>query len=375
MKLGQQLAPCGRGGRINPTHKNGAQGRGAFLTKYQWPSVQWDSQSFHSIPKLFAASVPPSSLVPLLRGGGFGMSEQFAPIPIRASADTRLGGPDFRLLVRIAYYDRLGRNGANCYVNARKLAKEAGIHYKHLGRQADRLEAFGYIKRTSSETDKRRKIYSVIYDEAEKITCGGDNLTDDPSGTDSPSAHPEIVTTRGDDSVEKVTKSKSQAVDSPMKSVPKRSSEAYLRDPAKPCVRNGKNATRYDSGKPKHIARQWVGGGGNGRVQENMMLPIQRNTLTLQEKSGESDWNGWATWLQQYLGMTSEAAWNWLMDEQTRIADERGINPTEAGAILDRDLKRLRARLRDEPQYKAAAHGQLGATPSGNAVSPNRPAI
>ncbi len=63
------------------------------------------------------------------------MSVQFAAIPIRATADKRLGGPDFRLLGTIARYDRFGRNGTGCYVNAHKLAQEAGIHYKHLGRQ------------------------------------------------------------------------------------------------------------------------------------------------------------------------------------------------------------------------------------------------
>lgn len=307
--------------------------------------------------------------------GGVDMSVQYAPIPIRASADTRLGGPDFRLLVRIAYYDRFSRNGVGCYVNARRLAKESGVHYKHLSRHADRLESFGYIRIAASKTDKRRKVYSVVYDEAEIVTSDGDNLGDEPSSTSSPSVQPEKITIYGDHHAEKVTKPKLQAVDPQSKSAPKRSSEANLRDPAKPCVRNGKNAARYDSGKPKHIARQWVGGGGNGRAQEHMMLPIQRNTQTLQEKSGEPDWNGWATWLQQYLGMTSEAAWKWLMDKPARIADERGINPTEAGAILDRDLKRQRARLRDESQYKAAAHGQLGITPSGSAVSPSRPAI
>ncbi len=73
------------------------------------------------------------------------MSVQFAAIPVRALADVRLTGSDFRLLGAIARYDRFGRNGTGCYVNARQLAQDAAVHYKHLGRQTQRLEAFGYI--------------------------------------------------------------------------------------------------------------------------------------------------------------------------------------------------------------------------------------
>jgi DNA-binding MarR family transcriptional regulator len=270
------------------------------------------------------------------------MSEQFAPLPIQATADTRLGGPDFRLLGRIAYHDRLGRNGMGCFVDARKLAKEAEIHYKHLGRHADRLEAFGYLRITPSEADKRRKIYSVIYDEAEIVTCGGDNLSDNTSTADSPSTQPEIITARGDYRAEKVTKSKPHAVDPLAKSAPKRSSEAYLRDPAKPRVRNGENTARGDTRKPTNFARQGDRGDSKGRTQEHMMLPIQLGNQKPETRSGDPDWNGWAAWLQQDCGMTCQVAWQFLIDEQDRIATERCIDKIAAGAILDRELKKRR---------------------------------
>ena len=40
--------------------------------------------------------------------------------------------------------------------------------------------------------------------------------------------------------------------------------------------------------------------------------------------------------------MTSRAAWQWLSNEQDRLADERGIDRLAALAILDRELKRQR---------------------------------
>ena len=270
------------------------------------------------------------------------MSVQFAAIPIRALTDTRLGGPDFRLLGTIARYDRFGRNGVGCYVNARKLTQEARIHYKHLGRQAGRLEAFGYIRITPSEADKRRKIYSVIYEEAEIVTCGGDNLGDDPSRADSPSAQPEIVTTGGDYLAEKVTKPKWQTVDPQAKPAPKRLSEAYLRDPAKPRARHGENTARGDTRKPTNFARQGDRGGGSSRAQGHMMLPIQGGNQKPETRSRGPGWHGWAAWLQRDRGMTCQAAWQWLSDEQDRIAAERGVDLTAAGAILDRELKKRR---------------------------------
>jgi len=73
-----------------------------------------------------------------------------------------------------------------------------------------------------------------------------------------------------------------------------------------------------------------------------MMLSIQGGNQKPATKPREPDWDGWAAWLQQYRGMTSRAAWQWLSDEQDRLVDERGIDLTEAGAILDRELKRQR---------------------------------
>ena len=280
---------------------------------------------------------------PLGAETGGGMSVQFAAIPIRALTDTRLGGPDFRLLGTIARYDRFRRNGTGCYVNARKLAQEARIHYKHLGRQTQRLEAFGYITIDASEADKRRKIYSVIYDETEKVTCAGDNLDAVPSRANTAPPLNEKVTTGGDDRPEKVTKPNSQAVDPQAKSAPKRLSEAYLRDPAKPRARDGENGVAAcDTEKPTNHARQGDRGGGNSRAQGHFMLPPKGGYQKPTAQRRAPDWKGWAAWIERANGLTSEQAWNWLSAEIDRIAAERGVGITEAGAILDRELKRRR---------------------------------
>ncbi len=46
--------------------------------------------------------------------------------------------------------------------------------------------------------------------------------------------------------------------------------------------------------------------------------------------------------MQTNQGMTKDAAWSWLMATLERIETERGVDSTEAGAILDRELKRRR---------------------------------
>jgi DNA-binding MarR family transcriptional regulator len=303
------------------------------------------------------------------------MTEQFGAIPVRAFGDARLSAADFRVMGVIAYFDRLGRNGTGCYVDPRKLAELAAVDYKHVARHTGRLQEFGYLEIGRSATDRRKRFYSLIYNEDRAVVANsGDNLDAGAKGAGSAPLNDENIISTGENPPEKVTKSKSQIVDPQAKPAPKRLSEAYLRDPAKPCVRNGKNAARFDLEKPNHIARQWVSGGGNGRVQKHMMLPNQRNTQTLQEKSGELDWNGWATRLQQYLGMTSEAAWLWLMDMLTRIAVEQRIDPTAAGAILDRELRKRRALQRDKLQNITAVLDRASAKPTNRAILPSSPA-
>ncbi|MCH8996691.1 MAG: helix-turn-helix domain-containing protein [Proteobacteria bacterium] len=89
-------------------------------------------------------------------------------------------------------------------------------------------------------------------------------------------------------------------------------------------------------------ARQGDPGGGAGGSQDHFMLPIQGGNQPPRKQASAPDWNGWAGWLQTNQGMTKDAAWSWLMATLERIETERGVESTEAGAILDRELKRRR---------------------------------
>ncbi len=274
---------------------------------------------------------------------GGGMTEQFGAIPVRAFGDTRLSAADFRVMGAIAYFDRLGRNGAGCYVDPRKLGKLAAVDYSHVGRHTRRLQDFGYLEIGRSATDLRKRVYSLIYNEDRAVVANsGDNP--DRGDTVSPpdEGGTEKVASSGDILPEKVAKPNSQAVDPQTKSRPKRLSEAYLRDPAKPRTRASEKRSDDRTVQPNNFARQGDRGGGSGRAQGHMMLPIQGGYQKPTTKQREPDWKGWAAWYMSIYDLTKEQAWLRLSDEIDTVAAERGIGITEAGAILDRQLKKRR---------------------------------
>lgn len=90
------------------------------------------------------------------------------------------------------------------------------------------------------------------------------------------------------------------------------------------------------------IARQGDRGSGNSQAQGHFMLPIRGGNQQTRNQRSEPDWKGWADWIGLSRGMTTEQAWNWLLEEITRIATEKDINSTEAGWLLDRQLKKRR---------------------------------
>ena len=73
-----------------------------------------------------------------------------------------------------------------------------------------------------------------------------------------------------------------------------------------------------------------------------MLHPIQGDYQKSTTKQREPDWKGWAAWYMSIYDLTREQAWLRLSDEIDTIAAERGIGITEAGAILDRQLKKRR---------------------------------
>jgi DNA-binding MarR family transcriptional regulator len=295
---------------------------------------------------LFAASVPPLAPGSSVLIGSSAMTEQFGAIPVRAFGDTRLSAVDFRVMGAIAYFDRLGRNGAGCFVDPRKLAELASVDYTHVNRHTRRLQDFGYLEIERSATDRRRRVYSLIYNEDRAAVA---NSSDNPARADTASPLDECgsenVANSGYIPPEKVATPNSQAVDPVAKSRPKRLSEAYLKDPAKPrCTRApnpGHRVQGLNTGDHKD-ARQADRGGGISRAQGPFMLPINWANQPQRNQPRAPDWNGWAAWLQREQGMTKEEAWAWLMARLERIETERGVDSIEAGEILDRELKRRR---------------------------------
>ena len=243
----------------------------------------------------------------------------------------------------IAYFDRLGRNGAGCYVDPRKLAELAAIDYTHINRHTRRLHGFGYLEIGRSATDRRKRVYSLIYNENPNVVANPDyNLGEDEARGARGAPLDEKVASGGYKQPEKIANQNSQTIDPVEKSPPKRLSEAYIKDPAKRGARNGENTSRHDTEKPTNHARQGDRGGGNSRAQGHFVLPIEGANQPQRNQPRAPDWNGWAGWLQTDQGMAKDAAWSWLMATLERIERERGVDSTEAGAILDRELKRQR---------------------------------
>ena len=274
------------------------------------------------------------------------MTEQFGAIPVRAFRDTKLSAADLRVLGAIAYFDRFGKNGYGCIAGPVKLAEAAAVNYKNLGRHTTHLKKRGYIQIIRSATDRRKRGYVLIYNEDQVVVVNSDDNRgrDDARGATVAPLDDKVVNAE-DNPIEKVVKPNSQAVDPVAKPLPKRLCEAYLKDPAKRGAQNGENTSRHDTEKSTHHARQGVRGGGNSGAQEHLKWGPHalkgRNQLPRNQPSAP-DWNGWAAWLQSDQRMTKEAAWSWLMATLERIETERGVDSTEAGKVLDRELKRRR---------------------------------
>ena len=204
------------------------------------------------------------------------MTEQFGAIPVQAFGDERLSANDFRVMGAIAYFDRLGRNGAGCYVDPRKLVELSAVDYTHLNRHTRRLKDFGYLKIGRSATDRRKRVYSLIYNEDRAVVANaGDNLDAGAKGDRVSPFNDENVANSGDILPENVAKPNSQPFDPQAKLPPKRLSEAYIKDPAKRIARDGENTAQGNGRKPTNFARQGDRGGGNSRAQGRMLLPIQ----------------------------------------------------------------------------------------------------
>ena len=95
----------------------------------------------------------------------------FAALPGRAATDDRLTALHFRVLMVIAGYDRMGRNGQCCWAGRKKLASRAGCHPNSLSAAISELVGMGYVAEERHESDGRKKGFRVVYD-AEKDARG-----------------------------------------------------------------------------------------------------------------------------------------------------------------------------------------------------------
>ena len=271
------------------------------------------------------------------------MTEQFGAVPVRAFGDTRLSAIDFRVMGAIAYFDRLGRNGAGCYVDPRKLVELAAIDYKHLARHTRRLQEFGYLEINRSATDRRKRVYSLIYNEDRAVVANAsDNLAQEDARGDIHAPVDEKVTTSGDNPAEKVTNANSQLIDPVAEPPPKRLSEAYLRDPAKRRARNGEDRSLATAEQQTNLARQGDRGGRAIGSQGHFMLPLQGGSQLQRKQGTEFDWMGWVGVLMTYKDMTKKEAVLWIMNRLDDIKNEGAADSTEAERKLDRELKRWR---------------------------------
>jgi predicted transcriptional regulator len=91
----------------------------------------------------------------------------FAPIPVRACADHRLRGLDFRILGILAAHERLGKWG--CRKARKDLAAQVGCHISNVSHTIHRLMTWGYVRKERSPIDGRLWVYRVIYSMADQL--------------------------------------------------------------------------------------------------------------------------------------------------------------------------------------------------------------
>lgn len=90
----------------------------------------------------------------------------YGAIPFRALRDRRLAGLPLALLGIIAAHDRFGRNGQGCWASQSRLAELLSVTRQAVCVALGILEELGYVVAAVDEKDRRRRTYSVTYDNA-----------------------------------------------------------------------------------------------------------------------------------------------------------------------------------------------------------------
>jgi len=107
-----------------------------------------------------------------MTGQAANKKQRYAPIPLRALCDPRLGWLHLRTLGIVAAFDRLGKNGQGCWTSQNKIAEILGVGKTRLSHSLSDLRDWGYI--TSAVNPQKRwfRVHRVIYTEADFDTLG-----------------------------------------------------------------------------------------------------------------------------------------------------------------------------------------------------------
>lgn len=261
-----------------------------------------------------------------------GAGEQFGPVPGRAISDTRLSAVDFRVLIAVAYFDRFSRNGTGCFVALRRLAELTSIDYRHISRHTARLESFGYITSTPSPTDRRRRIYRVIYDRELDVIAGSRR------GAARRRNSSKKVANTGEKLAQKDTTARSEPVDIKVELRPKRSRKTSRKKIEAPSVENHSEreevlGSKANSAGQEGLERHWKSGTAATELRYKATDEL------------EIDWPGWAEFLQSQREI--ENGMLFILDAIDDIKREFGGTDEDAWPILDAKLRKLRAQLRD----------------------------
>jgi hypothetical protein len=97
---------------------------------------------------------------------------KFVAVPVRALNDERLAARHWRVLMAIAYHDRLGKNGQGCWATNQRLAELTGLSYNRVAEALSDLRAWGYITSEINPDNRNYRIHRVIYDDPTPTQSG-----------------------------------------------------------------------------------------------------------------------------------------------------------------------------------------------------------
>jgi hypothetical protein len=89
--------------------------------------------------------------------------QRFAPVPLRALLDQRLGGHHLRVLATVAAHDRLGKNGSGCWASQDRLAALLGCRKSRISKGLSDLRDYGYIASELNPQKRWHRVHRVIY--------------------------------------------------------------------------------------------------------------------------------------------------------------------------------------------------------------------